>query len=485
MIGEEKIIDCIKNTISSLKLQDVEKKWQIDYELDYKELATSYISRWNYIWNMYQSIEGINNCRGISKTSQVNIDLWKTEVCNIKLQLPSLIEFIYKEAVGEKNIDTLCTGQIYLKDNILNDFDYLKEPEKFNLFLDEFYKRITSSKCKFTSLALNIRSSGFKFSHRNMLLIYKDRQKIYVSLYEPHGDSENTRFVNNFIDYLVLSFNRRFFDINYKMEIQTYSCRMSVMKAFRKILRKDIEARIVKKEKIKGIQDIIKEPGEGYCVMYSYFWLYLVLKCYQKYPINIDILIDTIETSLVKMYSPIELTKIITGFASKIVNSYIETISIQFRDDKETLKNFFRKIDKDFRQNMYREKLLITEEIGKHHRKRPKKERLKEFGERCDIDIECASKNCENKKCGLEKAEISLKKDNERCINSDECMSSICYRGKCVPHPINYIKRDGEKCKNSYECISNFCRSEICQSNEQSVIGPVVKEKKKRIISPY
>ena len=51
-----------------------------------------------------------------------------------------------------------------------------------------------------------------------------------------------------------------------------------------------------------GIQGIIKEKNrKGYCIIYSYFWLYVILHCFKSIPnVDLETLISKVETQILK-----------------------------------------------------------------------------------------------------------------------------------------------------------------------------------------
>lgn len=152
----------------------------------------------------------------------------------------------------------------------------------------------------------------------------------------------------------------------------------------------DEEALYLRAKKL-GIQSKIREPGEGYCVMYSYFWLFLVLFCYMENP-NIDIqyLFLNIEETLLSLYSTDDfLAEIITSFAIRIVHNYM--IDIGDLLDRESLKTFYLDQNTEFQKRMEKRKLFEKKDILTYKHRKPRQE-----GEKCITNKQCGSGSCIN-----------------------------------------------------------------------------------------
>lgn len=347
--------ECVKNIINTLpKLTDVHEKEMVFRN----EGKKYYLTQWDYVWTYYQTIE--------------NKDLFLPPFA--KVQLPTFIESIYKMALGEdEDLDNWCTGQLTLKtDNILqtqsNSFDYTVDKEDFDSFLDEFHVRLAESNCKFTSLSLNYLVEGG--GHRNMILIYKNPKyrRFIMYLYEPEADVQKD--VQNFLEYLVLKYNEKFSSvIDVNKNVYPNQCPLLYSKSMSSI----------------GLQNIIKESERGYCIMYSYLWLYIVLKCSSS--VNVLELLDGVEDGLISNYSVEQLADIVVSFAGKAVNFYIEDIGKYVSED--VLKVFHEKSIEKFK--------FIMEKRDSYRRKTKQKKRKQEYreqGEECKQHSDCGSNYC-------------------------------------------------------------------------------------------
>jgi hypothetical protein len=348
-------MDCIKKKIDELpKLTGVYEKEMV-FRSDEKKY---YFKQWDYVWNYYQIIEQKDNL--FSK--------------DITLQLPSFIEIIYKMALGEdEDPDNWCTGEVILKPNKIIQtknkiFNYQSDEDSFNDFLEEFNVRLTDANCRFTSLALTYITPTF--SHRNMILIYKNdlNKKFFMYLYEPEGIVK--RDVQDFLEYLTFEYNKKD-NLNVVSEILPKSCPIVYSQT---------------QTLSSGLQNIIKETGQGYCIMYSYFWLYLVLSC-SKSGMNALGLINRLEDYLIENYPSNDLANIIVNFAGKCVNFYIE--DIQKYVDQDVLKKFHEKSTQKFKQVMeYRQSYIRKTSLKR-------KQQYKQQGEDCKENSDCGSNYCD------------------------------------------------------------------------------------------
>lgn len=347
--------NCIKSIIDSLL------KVHIPEEFRYIKDNKSYtFTDWQYVWTYYQAYKSV-------------IDGY---------DMPSFIETIYKMASGN-DIDKMCTGQFRINSDgqmITQSFvfQYETDTKYFNDFLDEFHKRLNTADCKFTSLSINYQDTQKLLGHHNMLLIYRDIEykKNYMFLYEPHGSFKSSLKmyddINKFISFLEHKYNEKY------GEFPLYFTSLEE-------ISEDISQR-------SGIQGIIEEYrfGIGYCVMYSYFWLYLILSCYNKTKEDPLMLIIYIEKTLLKNYTGNQLKKIIVSFAIKLVNFYLQNTNQQY-----ILDDLNKEVDERFNEFILRYKTSKSEQTRKR-----KKERG-DIGDVCMDNSECISNYCnlETKGC--------------------------------------------------------------------------------------
>jgi hypothetical protein len=94
--------------------------------------------------------------------------------------------------------------------------------------------------------------------------------------------------IQNFVDYLIEQYNKIYKNEDIQRKDLEMHCNLDVVNYIQTHIaeEKKKEEDILNYYSIDavGIQSIIPESyyGEGYCVMYSYFWLYLVLHCYKN-----------------------------------------------------------------------------------------------------------------------------------------------------------------------------------------------------------
>jgi hypothetical protein len=365
-MSSKDIANCILSKINRLpKLTDVINKEMV-FRYDQKKY---YIKQWDYINFYYQIIQNKDQ-------------LFEKSISNF---LPSFIEIIYKMALGEtEDPDNWCTGQITLKPNKIlqtgnKSFNYIFDKTSFKDFLEEFDTRLNETLCKFTSLALIYESPSF--AHMNMILIYKEprTKRLFLYLYEPEGSVHKE--VENFLQYLISKFNET---TEYKVERDTglypKSCPLVYMP------NSQLSDGIQKLMKEKGVE----RSGQGYCVMYSYFWLYLVLSC-SKDGLNPFGLMNTIENYLETEFTPSVISNIVASFASHAVNFYIT--DIQNYVDKDKLEQFHLLSVDMF--GILMKNYVRTTSVRK-------KIELREDGYPCEENSECGSNYCDpiSKICG-------------------------------------------------------------------------------------
>jgi hypothetical protein len=127
--------------------------------------------------------------------------------------------------------------------------------------------------------------------------------------------------------------------------------------------------------------------------MYSYFWLYLVLHCYKQTGLDFRYISNKIEECLIEMYTPEKLGMIISAFAGKAINFYIE--DLEKHPDKEYKKYFYTSLENQFKSN------IITRKIYRKKKKSKLTPQRKEHGEDCEKHEDCGSNYCDkNFKCG-------------------------------------------------------------------------------------
>ena len=334
--------------------------------------------------------------------------------------LISFEEFIY----GITNSNTKCTGQIEISNTPMGDYitngqsnfwvysDGLPTSE-FTLFVNEFINRVVNSECPFTSLGYSL---GF---HMNILLAYYDKNKgkIYLSVYEPHG-SEVEKSISDLSDKLPMYMKKASPDIFIITERSSLSCPI-------------------------GTQAHAKDQY-GYCVMFSYFWLYCLLIITNNKGTELTMNdINTIEPAIIDYFDKAEdMMEMIVKFSIYIIDKYIEYITTHLTPDE---RYEFHKILATSVGNLSyvitHGGILAVLNQGINKVTNPIKSLAKDwFPSKKDKKMKRHLKNVQEKA-----EEISTRKlDNEDCKEDSECLSDICHENKCSSFKTDRKRRKNE-----------------------------------------
>ncbi len=442
------IFTCVDDVIKSIdKLGgNLSENMNYYYTDDKGQKVTIMINRWNYIYTYFQNLLAFYT---------ININ-----------KVPSMLETVYMMAIQNTRRPDLsraevdvCTGIINLhvildgnpnRDYIVvnnTNILYQKDPDQFNQqFLVEFARRVMSCKTNITSLSLNIniwknRKQGF--GHANMIFIHVGPSQVTFSLYEPHGSDRTVaralEHVDNFMDFLVDSCNknRGLFGgrSSFKQPSTVISC-------------------------IRGLQEVVPETqlagteNTGYCLMYSYLWLYITLRCSSFMTtgkgrllergsaleeLTIKTILEWTERAILANRTSEELGRLINAFAGMVVSRYMENIKIFYGQkvfnslDRLMAKHFEPK-DEYIRSKTTNpfERIIIKPDTSslpsRKHDNQP-----------CNRDDDCMSVYCNNKKC------TARKDDGEACYIHRECMSDYCdpYLEMCGGKPFKNKKKRG------------------------------------------
>jgi hypothetical protein len=272
-----------------------------------------------YVWAFYQALEKFtlsNNVR--------------------------LIDTVYNMATGRK--DLKCTGAIELNldKKIMRTrngtFNYYKDTAKFNQFLDDFHTR--HDNCDFGVISFGL--YGYELAHENIIFVYKNPYVgITMTIYEPAGSMTSTTDTetNNFLQYFATSYGLRFNIPTYVLPRTSISCYM-------------------------GLQSVVDNAGLdiGYCVMYSYLWAYMAIRCiinlkpswldrlYAKYSdkkyVNISSILKSVEQDIkvsTLANTPEKLHSVVFNFAVLVMNEHTLDISKFSRKGAEQFEKLFQK----------------------------------------------------------------------------------------------------------------------------------------------
>ncbi len=431
-LGVQSISKCIENILIEVNRLGGELSTQMKYiETKKGKKVIKTMNRWNYI----QTYTDIISMLSLPEY-QEQFDLPK---------LPSMLETVYmlaientqKSGLSRSEID-VCTGVIklyfpnddpredYIKTQSFGNLYYKKNPQEFSkLFLPVFAKRMMTCKTNITSLAVTIfeKDEG----HANMIFIHNGPSQITFSLYEPHGSSrigfDMYRRMDEFIDFLVKSCNENRHLFGKKYVSKQPETKISCVRG--------IQA-IIPEEKLAGTENT------GYCVMYSYLWLYITLRCSSLIThyrgriieqgtsfeeITVRTILQKTERVILESRTPEELGRITNAFAGLVISKYIENIKTFYGEE------IFRTVQTNVFENFNPEEDYILSKTTRLLKKQQKIRNTSNLPPR--------------------------KHDNQPCIDDDDCMSMFCNNKKCSPR-----KNDREACEFHQECISDYCDEE-------------------------
>lgn len=342
------------------------------------------VSQNDFIWAAYQSIETLTE--------------------QYPKKYPGLIELVYFLTYSNYQF---CTGRVdYTNNNNLSllktesgiyrvfDDKTKKHTNEFKKFGAEFLKRIRNTPCPFTTLFFgisNIQGDPDKHqSHQNIIIIFKDEEKIHLSVYDPHGSqyySEIQKAADNFL----IQLRDLYPDIFVISPRVTVSCPI-------------------------GLQAYANDDF-GYCVVFSLFWLYCVLYISSKSNngLNLNNIHFVEKFMIFYAKKPKKLFNMTIKFSIYLINSYIELLTKkgnpQFNIQFAKLIKYNIKDEADIKELSHKRVSIGTETERKKY---------------------------------LKKASISgtlkstRKKDGDICKHNDDCMSDICNDQKCISYSDAY-----------------------------------------------
>ena len=327
----------------------------------------------------------------------------------------SPIEILYN-MVGVNN--SHCTGKVYFtyEYKLKTDKSYITNSD----FTTKLINRVRTCKSLFTSVNVILIPKNSS-AHANMLFTYYDkkREKIKISLYDPNGSGIDKDYLSHKLLELIKNENPSLFEI---------------------IPRTDISC-------VEGMQTYTSDYT-GFCVMFSFFWLYCILNISKN---NSDIKLEEIkyvEKLIIGMLPPKILYNIVMKFMTifthecfekgnignmKVFNEHFFTTAVTQVDpmfifnNKESQPSYFGKFMDFFKLNNI-EKTMINEQEKKANETTIKRKN----NENCIVNDDCFSDLCKNNKCiSYQKYSDSLKKNNTECKNDDECYSGMCKNNIC------------------------------------------------------
>jgi hypothetical protein len=286
---------------------------------------------------------------GITRLYKLDSWNWIFLAVNYLNNINKLMEAVYYSARKIARIRDMCTGKIefvthkeeYYIGTTKLGFFLLNDTDNTILFLRKLHNRIQGKKiCSIVVIFEKESKIGENplelIRHANMLFIENKEAEhtLNLYLYDPHG-SEPELFgqeSNIFLDWLKTLYETLYAGNTVNIiERESFSCPIG----------------------IQGVIPELKMGKEGYCVTYSYFWIYLILHCSNSIPnVDLNTLISNIEKTVIGY---IEDSRI---FAEKIY-SFSESIVSIAHDNIPDKQNYFKGLN-DYMVSFIQEKMQHT-----------------------------------------------------------------------------------------------------------------------------
>lgn len=238
-----------------------------------------------------------------------------------------------------------------------------------------------------------------------MIFVYKQDENIDIIWYEPHGGSGQ---IIDICKEFVMDLEKNLEDHFERILLiePTYTCPY-------------------------GLQKLIQIP---YCVMFSYLWVYIIIKIMDRQRRIVDITwiqdIDSIMYNFLSKYSNHQRENFILSFSYMLLEEFLSNLNIDItRKDDEDLENKF--------YIMLKEKKIIDIPNIRNYNML-----LKYRFIRVIIDMK-----------------FNYKQIFERQICNDD---EECKEGECIDYECVVKKEDGSICLDDIDCRSGFCNDGFC-----------------------
>jgi len=351
-----------------------------------------YISSDDFLHNGYSTMLVLH---GYNRFSQIVFDMiWndlaEKNIQQLEIKEPYIFDSLYIRLEDGKIPYSLSTDSFSF---------FYHTSEKGQTFIDNFIHSVKNSFIFALDITIDYRNV---VAHQNVCLFYKKGNNIHLFLYEPHGSGSINYTVFRFVNFLKMSLRNEDLNIVHEWDDQIYYNPIG--------------------------NQTIGEDREGYCVMYTYFWLYLVLKSVLE--TGSTEYIKDMETIISYYFKGRQLHDIIKNFSQKFFNYYFSQVKIV-----------------DFERHFMN--MLKVNKYNIHTVKRSNYQKEEKYIEsKADSFVE------------LFKA-----RDGRPCENDSDCFSDNCERGICTPY--NYYKPGplpasdlGDYCEKDCECKSGYCDKE-------------------------
>lgn len=348
-------------------------------------------------------------------------------ITNLSRDFPCFMSIVYKSCVGEdyyvNGIHVLLQQNTYkdknkklirpyrLGDNALRYKVGTEEPtDDYLVYIKRIADDIKNSKTQFCAFNLTIQRQYASTAHRNMLLFHKRGNDIDIIIFEPHGLGA---YYKDFTS---------FFATDLRDSLEEYFDRVLLIQPDESCPR--------------GIQK--KLP---YCIMYSYLWLYMILKVIDSK------VVDDQDSSWIQ-----DVSNIIYEYLEKYTDSQKESFIISFA--YLMIENFLLSINNRKELNIERDNKIEREIYEIINRQRN------------TISFLSPLNNYPMylKYIFIQKAvkDGALRKWQYRntCNEDEDCEQGICIQNRCS---MDYAKFSRESCRYDKECESGKCIERRCK----------------------
>lgn len=492
LLDNDDLQNLVDKELSSFLIYSTESAYNQKYsvntynqELKYEDV---YVPAYIYVWAFYQAVESLIFLKGFEYGME-----------------PILEDLIFKGRRGGFNYYALQYNTITGKLSVNNRpfFSPYEDIEKFYNFITGIHDNLLRKSILYFSFNFTYPSrSGEIISHANALILYKNplTNEISMSIYEPGGSARNilsnkaTVNIDSLLQYISTTYNIIYSSKGEKIVM---------------INRREISCP-------EGIQTIMEHQSgivTGYCVMFRYLWLYLLMMVIEASNNNIKAnnilsIIKSIDTAVLRSKvlltgsgsNPVEnykikytnLYKIMTNFSIYCYNLYISNLGkFSKPDDYTAFSRLFREAITTRLPGKFKPRLAILQpckystecesniclrdqdqEVGKC---------VLAEGENCQESVYCESGNCKEREVlaydgnkriikKIRKCEPVLLEDGIGCSNDQQCASGSC-SGTCQRVSLE----NGKKCNEDRYCQSGNCQyREIDLSNIMRQCEPMV-----------
>ena len=244
------------------------------------------------------------------------------------------------------------------------------------------------SSCMFAVFDLDLFFVDANEAHQNLLIIYRsDNVHYHLGIYDPHGTAvaHNIETKQIFLTQLCQQLRQLLPEFQFTaLEFDQVGCPV-------------------------GLQSVTGEKI-GYCVMFSYFWIYCVLRCLPLLKMYPAINFASIELAILEQsISPNEYLQKPNYLMNIVMNFAVAYCSFFLENNREEITEALLR---DTRKEIRREKFSIM----KLDETKRAMEGVNEY-----------------------KEEKSLLNDGSPCGVNEECQSQCCVQGRCQPLNLNSV----------------------------------------------